>query len=230
MKTIAIHQPNYLPWLGYFYKIAQADVFVFLDDVEYTKRSFTRRVHIRKAKGSQEKAYLIVPLKRHSDDTLICKLAIDHSQNWQKKQLNQLSNTYNGAPAYEKISMLVSGWMEQSVNYQSLAEWNQFLIQQISSFLGLSTTFVRSSDLPVAGKATELNRAIVRHLDGTIYLSGQGARKYQREEDFRQEGIQLQYSAFRDLPYAQQQGDWLGGLSVLDGLMNGFSGWGEFCG
>ena len=221
METIAIHQPNYLPWLGYFHKVTHSDLFVFLDDVEFSKQSFTRRVHIRKSKWTKEKSYLIVPLRQHSDYSLINELKIDHSQNWQQKQLHQIKNTYSGAPAFEKIYASLKMWMDVSTQYTLLSEWNQFLIQSISEAIGIKTTFVCSSELPVNGKASEYNLNIVQYLSGSTYLSGKGGRKYQEEEDFRTKNIHLQYSNFFDTPYPQKQGKWLGGLSIIDGLMNG---------
>ncbi|MCG8326108.1 MAG: WbqC family protein [Chitinophagales bacterium] len=221
MKTIAIHQPNYLPWLGYFHKIAHSDIFVFLDDVEFSKQSFTRRVHIRKSKWTQERSYLIVPLQQHSDYTLINELKIDHSQNWQQKQLHQIKNTYFGTPVFEKIYTVLKMWMDTSTQYALLSDWNQFLIQSISDVIGIKTAFVRSSELPVNGKASEYNLKIVQYLNGCTYLSGKGGKKYQKEKNFRTKNIRLQYSNFSDTPYLQKQGKWLGGLSVIDGLMNG---------
>ena len=220
MKTIAIHQPNYLPWLGYFYKIAHCDIFVFLDDVEFTKQSFTRRVHIRKAKWSQEKAYLIIPLQQHSDYTPINELKIDHTQNWQRRHLNQIKNTYSGAPAYDLLFPLIEEWMDISCQYSLLSKWNQFLIKELSSVLGLKPSFVCSSELACYDKGAEYNLKITKYLKGSIYLSGKGGHKYQREKDFHRADIQLKYSTFNDTAYAQGQGSWLGGLSIIDKLMN----------
>jgi hypothetical protein len=220
MKTIAIHQPNYLPWRGYFHKIAHCDVFVFLNDVEFTKRSYTRRVKIRKSKHSEATTYLIVPLLKHSDYTKINALKIDHTQNWQKKQLNQISNTYTGAPGFKHIFPIIEGWMDASIHFEFLSDWNEFLIKEITGLLGLTTSFIRADELPIKAKAPKLNVMILQYLQGEAYLSGQGGKKYQREEDFTSVNIQLMYSDFQDPPYPQAQGEWLGGLSIIDFLMN----------
>ena len=221
MKTIAIHQPNYLPWQGYFHKIAHCDVFVFLDDVPFSKGSLTNRTYYRQKKHTTKKAYLTVPLKKHSSGTLIKDLQIDHSQNWQQRQLNQIQNTYSDAPAFDKAYSLFSKWIDASVNYMYLSEWNQFLITQLSDLIGLSPNFICSSTLPVNGKASEYIIKIVQYLGGSIYLSGTGAKKYQNDKDYRQAGIQLKYSLFTEIPYYQEQGTWLNGLSVIDALING---------
>ena len=220
MKTIAIHQPNYLPWRGYFHKIAHSDIFVFLNNVEFTKRSYTRRVKIRKSKHSDRVTYLIVPLQRHSDYAMINTLKIDHTQNWQKKQLNQISNTYTGAPGFKYLFPIITEWMDTSLHYEFLADWNEFLIKEIAGLMGLSTTFVRADELPIKAKAPKLNVFILQYLKGEVYLSGQGGKKYQQKEDFTNANIQLMYSDFKDSPYLQTQGEWLGGLSIIDFLMN----------
>ena len=220
MTTIAIHQPNYFPWQGYFHKIAHCDVFVFLDDVPFSRGSLTNRTYYRQKKHTKSKAYLTVPLKKHSSGTLIKDLQIDHSQNWQQRQLNQIKNTYSGAPAFDKIYPISSNWMDVSLDFIYLSEWNQFLISQLSNLLGLSPRFICSSTLPVKGKASEYIIKIVQHLGGSIYFSGTGAKKYQDEEDYTKEGIQLKYSQFTEYPYYQEQGEWLNGLSVIDKLMN----------
>lgn len=220
MKTIAIHQPNYLPWQGYFHKIAHCDVFVFLDDVPFSKGSLTNRAYYRQKKHATQKAYLTVPLKKHSSGTLIKDLQIDHSQNWQQQQLNQIKNTYFKAAAFDKMYPIVSKWMDASIHFSYLSEWNQFLISQLSDQIGLSPSFICSSTLPINGKASEYIIKIVQHLGGSIYLSGKGAKKYQSDMDYEQAGIQLKYSLFTETPYHQEQGAWLNGLSIIDKLMN----------
>lgn len=220
MKTIAIHQPNYIPWQGYFHKIAHCDTFVFLDDVPFSKGSLTNRTYYRQKKQTNKRAYLTVPLKKHPLGTLIKDLQIDHSQNWQQRQLNQIKNTYSGVPAFDKIYPIFSTWMGLSLDFIHLSEWNQFLISQLSDLIGLSPNFICSSALPVKGKASEYIIKIVQYLDGNIYLSGTGAKKYQDEEDYIKEGIQLKYSLFMEAPYQQEQGEWLNGLSIMDKLMN----------
>jgi len=219
-KTIAIHQPNYLPWEGYFYKIAHCDVFVFLDDVQFIKQSYTRRVHIRQNKNTQKKAFLIVPLQKHHQLTNINQLYINHSQNWQKRQLGQVYNTYHGSPYFEEVYAQFEQWIEQSKEFEMLADYNIYLVESICQLLNLSTQFVRSSKLPVSGKNQDYIINIVRYLNGTCYLSGNGARKYQCKNTFDAKGVELVYSNFKPTQYLQLQDGWLPGLSILDRLMN----------
>ena len=223
-KNIAIHQPNYLPWLGYFYKIYLSDIFVFHDNVTYTKQSLTKRTWIRQAKKTVEKSYLVVPLIRSSDTTLIKDLEIDHTQNWQKRQLNQIHNTYSNSPYFSWFYTYFQEWMEASTQFTRLSDWNQFLIKKISYILKLETDFDCSSDLPTQGAKSDYNLKIAQYFDADVYWSGQGGKKYQVEDDFLTEGIHLQYHSFHTYiqqhPYPQYQGPSLMGLSVIDALTN----------
>lgn len=222
-KTIAIHQPNFLPWLGYFYKIAHSDVFIFHDDVEYTKKSFIKRVHIRGNKQGDSIRYLTIPLKRHSDFALISALEIDHTQNWQKKHLNLLANAYQGAPNYGRIMALYEEWLEKSITYKSLANWNIFLIREISQLLGLTTCFYQSSLCSFPLKGSEYNIALVQHFGGDTYLSGNGAKKYQKALDFQGANIELQYTGNGiqqwQTTLTTQYPNYQKGLSIIEELM-----------
>lgn len=222
--TIAIHQPNYLPWLGYFFKIYASDVFVFLDDVQYTKQSLTKRVHIRKAKNSQSKRYLIVPLKKHSDFATINELYIFHSQKWQKAQLNQIFNAYSRSPFFDSIFSLMENWMGASRKFDRLSDFNIFLIQQICDLIKIKGRLTRSSELSLTKGDKNINIELTHHLEGKIYLSGVGGKKYQDKGAFKAAGIELWYSNFfaylQQFPYPQQQGQFLNGLSILDPLFN----------
>lgn len=223
-KTIAIHQPNYLPWLGYFYKLYASDIFVFHDNVAYSKKSLTKRCQIRKAKGSMEKTYLTIPLIKHTDGTLIKDLYIDHGQDWRQKQLNQIRNTYAKAPFFERLFPKIETWLEAVAQMDKLADANIFLITQILEWLDLQCALFRSSELPVSGYKSDYNVNIISHFGVEVYLSGSGARKYQKSEAFEANGIALLYPGFHTYhqtsPYIQHQGAYLPGLSILDAIFN----------
>ncbi len=220
-KIIAIHQPNYLPWLGYFYKISCCDLFIFHDNVELTKKGYTRRTNIRKG-NTAEKIYLTVPLKKHSDFALIKDLEIANHENWQQKQLNKLNATYSKTPYYNQFKIVVEELLSQ--NIYSLSELNIACIRKISELLEFKTEFCRSSELPVAGKGNEYNLNLCKHFQATHYASGKGAKNYQDESAFQNEGIEIIYSDFFSYlsgnPYPQQQDEFLNGLSILDALFN----------
>ena len=224
LELVAIHQPNYLPWLGFFYKIYRSNHFVLLDDVPYSKGSYTARAAYRKYPEQKERAYLSVPIKKRSLGTPIFEYSIDHSKDWPNRHLNCLTSIYRKAPCFDAYFPLLSEWMQAAPAYTNLADWNTFLIEEISQLLGLKATRHFASQLPVSGKSTAYLVALVKHLSGDAYLCGQGAKKYQDNSLFELANIELEYMDYytylEQNAYPQVQGPWLNGLSVIDALMN----------
>ncbi len=225
-QTVAIHQPNYLPWPGYFYKIYAADVFIFHDNVEHSKKYPTRRTRIRAREYSDTSNWLTVPLQKHSDFSLIKDLQIEHRQLWQKFHLRKMKDVYGRSPFFGQYFPLIKSALMAAPDHARLADLNIRLILLMSELLGINCVFHRSSELPVSGKkGSAYNVALVKHIGGTAYLSGMGGRNYQGMDEFKAEGIGMEFSGFGDwllqCPYSQAQGsEYIGGLSVVDALFN----------
>jgi len=224
-KIIAIHQPNFFPWLGYFHKIYHSDVFVFHDNAEYSKKAYINRTFVRKAPNSPERAYITLPLKKHSDFERIKNLKVDNSQNFHQKLLNRIRNVYQKTPFFGEYFPLVEETILNSGNLESLLKINMGTIECILKILSIKREFVFSSSLPVNGKKSEYNLNVVKHLKGAAYFSGSGAREYQNDADFDREGIRLVYQDIYDFleghPYEQfQEKKFLNGLSIIDALFN----------
>jgi hypothetical protein len=219
---VSIHQPNLLPWLGYFYKIWASDVFVLHDNVEYTKHSFTKRVFVRKTPADTERHYLTVPLKRHSDFALIRDLKICHEQNWQQKHINKLYYVYHRAPFFEDYFPTIERTILSSSKMTFLADFNKKLILDILDFLDIQTKIVSSSALPIEGfRADEYNAEIVAYIGGDLYISGTGAKKYQFNMTYLERGISLIYNEigqFVKKTPPQYPIDFDPSLSILDAL------------
>lgn len=216
---VAIHQPNYLPWLGYFYKIAQADIFVFLDDVQYSKGSFTNRVQILSPTGAR---WLTIPVKASLGDT-ICDIRFG-KPDWMTAHMSTLFGMYRSAPIFYEV------WPDLrqllgSVSAPDLAALNIQLISAVSRRLGFSCRFVRSSTLAISGTSDTRLVEITKLLapEGG-YLSGRGAEKYQDPDRFRAAGLSFEYSSFRHPVYSQssQSGltGFVAGLSILDAVFH----------
>jgi WbqC-like protein family len=190
-KIIAIHQPNYLPWAGYFLKMAACDVFVFHDNVQITKAGPTRRVKIASRNTPDKTQWLTVPLKQHSDFALIKDLEISWEVDWTRKHLNQIKDTYIKSPYFDLYFPMISNWFQETKRFNSLSEMNIYFIKQILHQLDIVRDIICSSDLPVSGKAASYNLAIIKHLKGNQYLSGAGGDKYQDEQLFTENQIKL---------------------------------------
>jgi WbqC-like protein family len=219
---VSIHQPNYIPWLGYFYKIWASDAFVLLDDVEYTKQSLTKRVFIRKELSTPSRVYLSVPLKKHSNTTLIRELEIYNQKNWQRKHLINIYHVYHKAPFFKKYYPIIQKTIESSHDLTHLADLNKFLIFNILDVLDIDKPIYLSSQLPIKGfKADEYNAEIVKKIGGDCYMSGVGAKKYQIENTYSKRHIALIYNNIGE--YMQQAPpqyptSFDAGLSILDAL------------
>jgi hypothetical protein len=216
--TIAIHQPNYIPWLGYFDKIRNSDIFVFLDDVQYVKGTVANRNYIKGQNG--EKVLLSVPVmlskgafQRYNE------IQIDYSQNWQQKHLNQLKNAYYHAPNFNLIITEFEAIIKQK--HKNLADLNIQLIKWMMEKMDIKTTTVCSSALNIEVlDKNERNLAICKRLKATTYLSGKGAQSYNDPIIFERNGIQLVVNQFQLLEYSQLHGEFLDNLSGLDYLFN----------
>ena len=216
---IAIHQPNFLPWLGYFHKIAQADLFVLLDNVEFVKGHICNR---NKIKNNQSKAvWITVPVKHDKGSSVnFNELQIDYSQQWAVKILNQFRGSYAGAPYYDTYFSLLETYLKEK-KYSSLAELNIDLIRLCCDELDIKTKLeVASEHCEDFGHKNEQNINICKYFGANTYLSGQGAKKYNDEELFRKNGIELEYQQFEHPTYPQQFEGFISNLSVIDLLFN----------
>ncbi len=214
---VAIHQPNFLPWLGYFYKMAQCDVFVLLDNVQYTKNSFINRNRI---KTPQEAMWLTVPVKiKGRFGQLIKDVEITNKVDWRKKHLGTLETNYRKAEFFEPVFQSLKA-IYFIGDWNNLCELNIRLLEWTLSLLKLEKKLVRASDLNVEGESTQLLINIVKKLGGNIYLSGFGGAKYQEEELFKKAGVTLTYYAFEHPVYPQLWAGFVPNLSIIDLLFN----------
>lgn len=221
-KIISVHQPNFIPWLGYFYKINSSDSFVILDNVEYQSgnaSSITNRTKIKTANGE---LMIAVPVKKNSPGNLIKDMEIDNRQPWKTKMLKTIQFSYTKAPFFKTCFTEFENVFNQ--NWEKLSELNTAFIFFISKKLQIKTQIVKASEMNLTdedrnGRLIE----ICKKLDGAIYLSGNGARKYNDENLYRNNGIELRYTGFKPAAYPQLHGDFIGGLSILDVVFN--CGW-----
>lgn len=216
-RVCAIHQPNFMPWLGYFHKMEKSDVFVFLDNVDIvtgSAKAITNRIKIKTRQGA---IWLTVPIKKGSSKK-IADQAIDGTS-WKGKALKTIDQAYSKASNFESIMPVV----EQIINCdsQSLAEFNIHGIQTIARLLKINTPVTSASQLPIDSQ--DKNERIVqicKYLDASFYYSGQGAKKYHNESVFREAEIRIEYAEFIHPVYPQLHGAFLPGLSAIDYLFN----------
>lgn len=214
---VAIHQPNFLPWLGFFYKASQADVLVFLDDVQFIKRGYIHRNYI---KGPNGKQFLGVPvITKGRYDQTINQTEINYDSRWQSKAIQTLKHLYSKSPGYSKRLPIIESILTK--HYPYLADLNIDLLNAAFGMMNIETKTIRSSELEnITGKSTDRLVSICKSVSAREYLSGAGGKKYQDELAYESAGIQLSYSDFEHPVYTQLHGDFLPQLSIIDYLFN----------
>jgi len=223
LTVVSIHQPSYLPWLGFLHKIYYADTFVILDDVKYSKNSFIKRALVRKRATDNETTYLSIPLKKHSDFAKINELAAAADVDWRSEHLRKIAGAYRGAPFFKDLFPGLEGVYGRLRNDASLAEVTGTLLTHFLGLLRIERPIVYSSTLsefPPGQDAHERNMALVRALGGTVYLSGAVARDYQQGKAVP-DGLSLIYQDMwgflERTPYLPRE-RFVNGLSAVDAL------------
>ena len=214
MKIISVHQPNYIPWLGYFYKISQSDCFVFLDDAQYSNEGMHNFHYIKIHQGPLR---LKIPVQQTLGDK-IREVRAKDELGWKAKHLKLIETYYYKAKFFEEIFSDLNKLLLRE--YSSLSELNSEIIKSFCVKLGIKSEFINASDLGISSAKEEKILDICSMLKADIYYSGTGARSYQKEEDFVKRGIQLRYSEFKPFEYVQQWSGFCKNISVIDYLMN----------
>lgn len=214
MKTVSIHQPCYIPYLGVFYKIWQSDVFVFLDDAQYSNGYVFDWNRIKTPQGE---CRLKVPTARIFGQKLT-EVTPKDFLGWKDKHLKTIRMNYRKAPHFSEVFSDFSDCILSE--HESLADLNMDTMKLFIDKFGWKIPMCYSSDMHINSKAEARVIEIVQRVSGDTYLSGAGGRNYQSEDHFINAGIKLVYSDFRPLEYRQQWGDFLPNMSVLDFCMN----------
>jgi hypothetical protein len=213
---VAIHQPNFVPWLGYFQKIALADKFIFLDDAVSSKTtSYVNSVDL--FVGSK-KTKITVPITKPKSDCRLFEIKIFRNY-IKKKFLKTVYLSYKKAPFYNSTMKLLGDLID--LNFENIIDFNMAFIEKTCCSANIEVRFYRSSDYPTEGaKAVRLIN-LCKELNADVYLSGLGASSYQNEKDFSNAGLDLQYIDYPNMQYQQYfKEEFIPNLSVLDFLMN----------
>jgi hypothetical protein len=213
-KIIAIHQPNYLPWLGYFYKIYQSNIFVFLDDVQFSNEGMHNYTYIKTANGSFRLKY---PVNQSLGDK-INEVCSKDGLGWKEKHLRIIKANYGNTDYFGTVFNDYRDLLLR--DYSSIVHLNTSFIKFFCKKLDIKTTFINSSDLEINLAKSEKIIAICKALHGDIYFSGTGAKAYQEEEVFKAYGIELRYSVYQPFIYPQCWFGFQSNVSALDFFMN----------
>jgi len=211
---VAIHQPQYLPWLGYLAKWAAADLFVFLDTVQYEKNGWQNRNRIKTPDGAR---WLTVPVRARLG-MRIADVAIDGEQPWPTRHWRAIEWAYGDAPYWRASRDALAAWYAE--RWECLAPAAVTSGELLAREIGVSTPTRLASSLPIddddpTGRLVALCRAV----GADTYLAGGHASRYMDATRFAAAGIRVLYQAYSHPVYAQQHGDFVPFLSGLDLLL-----------
>lgn len=215
--TVAIMQPTYLPWLGYFALMDTVDVFVLLDDVQFSKQSWQQRNRIKTANGP---TWLTVSvLRKGRSHQRISEVLIDNTKNSLETHIRTIRQNYKKAPYFEEVFPDLKRLLDR--DWQQLCELNIAVIEWIKAGLGIRTQCVRAHELKANGVKAERLVNLCRALGATHYISPLGSSAYLEETDvFRNAGICLTYHEYDHPTYPQLYGCFEENLSTIDLMLN----------
>jgi len=214
---LTVHQPEYLPYIGFFDRISKADVFVILDNVQYQKKGFINRNKIKTSDGWQ---WLTIPVKQREGLKDINEVEISNQTDWKSRHWKALLYNYNKAPYFKKYSDFFEEVYKR--NWDLLVDLNVYLIKNIIDMLGLKKEIKKSSSLNTKGRADDLLIDICKELGADTYLSGPGGRGYMDLEKFKKQNISVVFQEFNHSVYVQQfpKKGFIPNLSIIDLLFN----------
>lgn len=211
---VACHQPNFLPWGGYFAKLIHCDRFVLLDDVQMPGGgSYVSRTKIAGPKGGQ---WMTVPISRKFGQQ-IRDVAMSPDPKWRDKHISMLQQVYAQAPYVDEFVAMLRETYE--AGYTRLLDFNMQLLKQTMAFVGLRRELVLSSDMEVTSTGDQRLIELVQRVDGDTYLSGKGGQSYQDPVKFSAAGIDLNVREYQPVSYLQGADEFVPGLSIVDLLV-----------
>ena len=214
---ISIHQPAYLPWLGYFDKIIKSDIFIILDTVDYQKNSYQNRNKVLSKNGC---SWLTIPLIKDNKSKLIKDIKISYKYDWQNKHLKTIKQNYSKADYFQNhINQL-------SLFYEN--KWDNFnhycyeMLQYFCSLLNIKKKIILlSNDANIPGKKSELILNLCKNYNATTYYSGINGKNYLNQTQFDNNNIKIIYQNYKYKKYKQiNSNSFISNLSIIDLMMN----------
>ena len=212
---VAVHQPQYLPWIGYFDKMRRADVFCYLNDVQYKKNEWQNRNRIKTAQDWQ---WLTVPV-RYRFPEKINEVQINNTTPWSKKHLQALKTNYSRAPYFKAYISIFEDTFSRE--WELISELNIHLIERLKDALQMQEkTTIISSELTLREEPTDRLIDICKDLGADTYLAGQGGAGYMDVARFEKNGLKVIMQDVKHPVYPQLFKDFQSHLSIVDLLFN----------
>lgn len=216
-KTVVIHQPDFLPYLGFFHRLLYADLFVILDDVQFSKTGWHHRDQIKVPHGDK-KIWLTLPIKKAPTETNINDTILAMGIKEKQKLLNKIIANYRKAAYFKEIEPFIKDMILNQDN--NLSEYNINIINKLLKLFDINIPIILGSKLAHKGKGNEMNVDILKKVEATHYLSGIGAKDYHDNSVFQKANIKVIWQKFKHPIYPQLHGEFISYLSCIDLLFN----------
>jgi len=209
---VAGHQPQYMPYLGFFNKISKADVFVFVDNIQFTRKTWQQRTLI---KSDNKPVYLTIPVKKHGKfDQLINEVEII-DDGWRKKHWKSIALSYGKTPYFHLYKDALEDFYNKE--WLLLNDFCSALVSYLIDAIGIKfKNIYTSSQLNVTGKKTDLLLDICRKTGCDTYLSGSGSKAYVEEEKFKEAGLNHIFNEYMPMTYSQYGEPFIEGMAIID--------------
>lgn len=215
---VCIHQPNYLPYLGFFNKIKNSDIYVLYDVAQYVKDRWDNRNRIRTKEGYM---YLTIPLlDKDSFLKRFYEVKLPPNNKWQKKHWKAIQANYAKAKYFDSYSDFFK--KHYSSRWENLADFNEAIIRYLMKEFSLNVEVINTTDLKLdlSPKSSDLLIEILENVNATSYLSGPSGEKYMDAERFKSSGIKIEFQKFTHPVYKQRYDGFIPNLSAIDLLFN----------
>lgn len=217
-KLVVIHQPDFMPYLGFFQRLIQADIYIVLDNVQFVRgsRTQTSRDKIKTANGEK---WINVGMQKPAYKCRISDVQISQDTQWRERSLNLIKENYRRADFFDEIYP----YLEElySLECDKMVEFNMASIKMLIEMFGIDDIEIKyASELFATGRSNELMINLVKAVGCHRYLSGTGARNYYVPEMYEEAGIEVVWQEFKHPVYKQQFGEFIPYLSSIDLLLN----------
>lgn len=213
---LTAHQPAYLPWLGLFHKIALADAYVYVDNVQFEKESFVNR---NKIVVNGEPTWLTVPVKMQGHiSKKINEMQIDNDRDWKKKHWQSIYQNYKKTPYFNNYA----AWLEDVYkrDWNNLADLCDYMLKWFLDVLGIKVKYYIASAEGIGGSKSDYVLNICQKLKANLFIFGALGKNYAKPQDFDKANIKMYFQEYNHPTYKQASKTFLPYMSVLDLLFN----------
>lgn len=214
-KIVVAHQPEFLPYIGFFHRLLKADLFIIADTVQYEKQNFQNRNRIKTVSGER---WITASIAKHPVETNINQIFLSRKFDWRTEHLCTIRENYRKAPFFRQIYPII----EELYNYEceKLIDFNINSIKLLCRLFDIKVEIILSNSLDAQGKKNDLITDMLKKVEATDYISGNGAKKYYDSGPYQAAGVNVIWQNFTHPIYPQINGDFLPYMSSIDLFFN----------